>query len=43
MSTFQYDRINGTPQKREQNNVGKFADAIQRKLLQKVLDFIGRV
>lgn len=41
---FSYDKLtNSTPQKREQTQLARVSNSIERKLLSKVLDFIERI
>ena len=41
--TFQYDRVNGTPEKKFQRDLQRVVQPMERKLLQKVLDFIDKI
>lgn len=40
---FSYDRINSTPNKRNQNAISKISKSIDRRLMSKVLDFLNRI
>lgn len=41
--SFSYDRVNGTPQKKEQLAVAKISSSINRKLMTKLLNFVNRL
>lgn len=41
--SFSYDRINSTPQKKNQNALAKISSSINRKMLSKVLDFVNKI
>lgn len=43
MSTFEYDRTISTEEKQNQSKLGSLEQSLDRKLTQKVLDFVDKI